>query len=157
MVSQFEIHGGNGAEGRIQNPGFLPFVLSAAIVAIIAMASSFFPAWRATMLSPMVAIRNEPGSMWELFAYLSRGVSRAHDVPITSGGALMTELIDASRRAASFGEAIQAALEALRVTIGAQSARVLEAVSSGEYRATAAVPFKGSAGCSQPGRSVSSS
>ena len=160
LIRQFEIQGGNGGTGRIQNPGFLPFVLSAAIVAAIAIASSFFPAWRATMLSPMVAIRNEPGSMWELFANFSRAVSRAGEAPIASGGTLMTELIDASRRAASFREAIHAALEALRANIGAQSARVLEAVSSEEYRATASAP-DGSAGlaagvlsCSIPSRGL---
>ena len=43
--------------------GVLPFAVSAAIVALIALASSLFPAWRATLLSPMVAIRNEPSSM----------------------------------------------------------------------------------------------
>jgi putative ABC transport system permease protein len=140
-------------ELEIKNPGFLPFVLSAATVAIIAMASSFFPAWRATLLSPMVAIRNEPGSMWELFANFSRAVSRSNDAPIASGGTLMTELIDASRGAASFREAIRAALEALRVNIGAQSAQVLEAVSSEEYRATTAVPDQGPA-CSIPRRGL---
>ena len=154
LIDQFEIHVGNGGTGRIQNPGVLPFVLSAAIIAIIAMASSFFPAFRATMLSPMVAIRNEPGSMWELFANLSR-VSRATETPIASGGALMTELIDASRRAASFREAIYAALEALRTNMGAQSARVLEAVSSEEYRATATVPdAAGVFSCSIPKRGL---
>jgi predicted permease len=154
LVSQFEIQAGNGGEGRIQTPGFLPFVLSAAIVAIIAMAASFFPAWRATLLSPMVAIRNEPGSMWELFESFSRAVSRANNAPIASGGTLMTELIDASRRAASFREAISAALEALRANIGAQSARVLEAVSSDEFRATAAVPGPAPDACSIPRRGL---
>jgi serine phosphatase RsbU (regulator of sigma subunit) len=140
-------------ELEFQNPGFLPFVLSAAIVAIIAMASSFFPAWRATLLSPMVAIRNEPGSVWELFANFSRMVSRPNDSLIASGGTLMTELIDASRRAASFREAIRAALEALRGNIGARSALLLEAVSSEEFRATTAVPDQGPA-CSIPRRGL---
>ena len=34
------------------------------IVAAVAAAASFLPAWRATFLSPMVAIRNEPESVW---------------------------------------------------------------------------------------------
>ena len=40
------------------------FVYSTAIVATVAVSASFFPAWRATLLNPMVAIRNEPGSLW---------------------------------------------------------------------------------------------
>jgi predicted lysophospholipase L1 biosynthesis ABC-type transport system permease subunit len=40
------------------------FVYAAGIVAVVAGCASFFPAWRATLASPMVAIRNEPGSMW---------------------------------------------------------------------------------------------
>jgi serine phosphatase RsbU (regulator of sigma subunit) len=153
LISRFAIQTGNGGAERIQNPGFLPFVLSAAIVGAIAMASSFFPAWRATLLSPMVAIRNQPGSMWELFANFSRSASRPSDGPIASGGSLMTELIDASRRAASFREAIHAALEALRGNLGAQSALLLEAVSSEEYRATAAIPDPGPA-CLIPRRGL---
>src|ERR1019366_2678229 len=39
-------------EFRMGNPGVIPFVLSAAIVAGIALGSSLFPAWRATLLSP---------------------------------------------------------------------------------------------------------
>ena len=55
LVHSFDIH----------DVGVLPFASSTAIVAAIAMAASFFPAWRATLLSPMVAIRNQPESMWE--------------------------------------------------------------------------------------------
>jgi predicted permease len=57
----------------IQNPGSLPFVLSAAIVAGVAMISSFFPALRAALLSPMVAIRDEAGSSWQS---ARRGIGR---------------------------------------------------------------------------------
>lgn len=48
----------------IENLAAAPFIASSAIVAAVAMAASFFPAWRATLLSPIVAIRNEPRSMW---------------------------------------------------------------------------------------------
>jgi ABC-type lipoprotein release transport system permease subunit len=43
----------------------LPFAVSAIVVVSVAMAASFFPAWRATLLSPMSAIRNEPQSAWQ--------------------------------------------------------------------------------------------
>jgi putative ABC transport system permease protein len=38
--------------------GWLPFVVSTAVTAGVAAAASWFPAWRATRLSPMVAIRD---------------------------------------------------------------------------------------------------
>src|ERR1039457_1603883 len=138
-------------ELRIGNPGLLPFVLSAAIVASIALGSSLFPAWRATLLSPLVAIRNEPGSMWEA---ARQGISRffdswtaasAHgeDLPPSPDADMMTALVEASRQAAGFREAIRAALDALRANIGAQSALLLEGVAGEEYRATASVPDQG--------------
>lgn len=49
----------------VQNLGWPPFVFSGFIVAALAMAASLFPAWRAALLSPMVAIRDEPESIWE--------------------------------------------------------------------------------------------
>jgi predicted permease len=138
-------------ELRMDSPGVLPFVLSAAIVASIALASSLFPAWRATLLSPLVAIRNEPGSMWES---ARQGVSRffeswtaagAHgeDLPPSPDAELMTALVDASRQAAGFREAIRAALDALRANIGAESALLLEGVAGEDYRATASIPDRG--------------
>ena len=38
--------------------GWLPFVLATVVTAGVAIAASWFPAWRATRLSPMVAIRD---------------------------------------------------------------------------------------------------
>jgi len=146
VLSQFDI----------ENPSFLPLVLSAVTIAVVAMAASFFPAWGATLLSPMVAIRNEPGSMWDtarhgmgqLFEGLFRAV--AGDVQaVESDQSLTTEFIEASRGAASFREAIRAALESLRGSMGAQSALLLESVSE-EYRATAAAPGDGVPACSIP-------
>ncbi|MPY90546.1 MAG: FtsX-like permease family protein [Luteitalea sp.] len=55
LVRFFEVH----------DLGWLPFVSSTAIVVGVAIVASFVPAWRATLLSPMVAIRDEPGSVWQ--------------------------------------------------------------------------------------------
>jgi predicted permease len=136
---------------RIENPGVLPFVLSAAIVAGVALGSSLFPAWRATLLSPLVAIRNEPGSMWEsarqgigrFFESWTAAGARGEDLPPSPDADLMTALVEASRQAAGFREAISAALDALRSNLGAQSALLLEGVAGGEYHATASVPDRG--------------
>ena len=40
--------------------GPVPFLYSTAIVVAVACAASFIPAWRATMMSPIAAIRNGP-------------------------------------------------------------------------------------------------
>ena len=39
--------------------GPVPFVSAAAVVGVVALAASAIPAWRASRLSPMVAIRNQ--------------------------------------------------------------------------------------------------
>ncbi|MGH9161874.1 MAG: FtsX-like permease family protein, partial [Vicinamibacteraceae bacterium] len=49
----------------VQDLGWPPFVFSGVVVAALAMMASLFPAWRAALLSPMVAIRDEPESIWE--------------------------------------------------------------------------------------------
>ena len=138
-------------ELHMGNPGALPYVLSAAIVALIALGSSLFPAWRATLLSPLVAIRNEPGSMWEsarqgigrFFESWTADGARGEDLPPSLDAELMTALVEASRQASGFSEAIRAALEALRANIGAQSVLLLEGVAGEDYRATASVPDQG--------------
>jgi ABC-type antimicrobial peptide transport system permease subunit len=40
--------------------GPLPFLYSTAIVIAVACAASFIPAWRATRMSPLAAIRSGP-------------------------------------------------------------------------------------------------
>ena len=62
---------------------------------------------------------------------------------------MMTALIDASRQAAGFREAIRAALEALRTNLGAHSVVLLEAGSE-ELRATASAPDQGWGACAIP-------
>ncbi len=47
---------------RIDNP--LPFLFSTGIVAGITALACFFPGWRATLVAPMAAIRDDPGSIW---------------------------------------------------------------------------------------------
>ena len=132
---------------HVVRPGMFALPLAAAIVGLVAMAASLFPAWRATLVSPMVAIRNDPVSMRlglsQIFDRWSADAGRGEDLPASPDAGMMTALIDASRQAAGFREAIGAALEALRANLGAQSAMLLEAGADGEMRATASAPERG--------------
>ena len=75
-------------------------VLATAVVALVSTGASFFPAWRATRLSPMVAIRNDPAQSWQstreglrqLFAELSRAVSLSDEPPPTPFANLLTDV-----------------------------------------------------------------
>jgi len=130
---------------RIADP--LPFLCSTGIVAGIAALACFFPGWRATLVAPMAAIRDDPGSIWRSARGLAKRVSGliagSADEAAVSEGALMAEFVDSSRHAESFRQAIQLALEALREAIGCQSAVLLEKSSGEVYRSVAT-------GCSVP-------
>ncbi len=123
---------------RIGEIGPAPFLYSTSIVGAVAFVASFLPAWRASLLSPMVAIRNEPASMWQAarvkVRQAVRELSDSGDPPVVSVGALITEFAGSVGRAGSFPEAVHVALTTLRERIGAQSIMLLEKRSGGEYR-----------------------
>jgi predicted permease len=124
---------------EIRELGITPFVLSTLVVGSIATVASFFPAWRATTLSPMVAIRNEPGSAWrstrqglsDMFQGVSRAVSLPRDEPRLADSEVVAEFVSAARGADSFGEALERALATLRDRIGAESLTLLERHADG--------------------------
>jgi predicted permease len=124
---------------KIGELGPAPFLYSTSIVAAVAFTASFVPAWRAGRLSPMVAIRNEPESMWQVarlkIRRVIRELSEDGEAPAVPLGTLITEFANAVRRAASFPEAVQVALATLRERAGAQSIMLLEKASGEEeYR-----------------------
>ena len=49
---------------EVANFGWLPFAASTAVVALVATAAASVPAWRTTLISPMVAMREQPPSVW---------------------------------------------------------------------------------------------
>jgi serine phosphatase RsbU (regulator of sigma subunit) len=142
----------------VHDAGFLPYASATAVIVGISMGASFFPAWRATLLSPMVAIRNEPSSGWQLaretirqgMKEISQAVWRTDEAALLSDGLLLTDFVDATRRAASFSEALQFALVTLCGKVGAKSAMLLENVSGQEYRCAAAIPEEEYSDCSLP-------
>lgn len=107
-------------------------------LAFVALGAAAFPAWRASVLSPMVAIREESESLWQVAR--TRARRALHDLAATSERSaappvtLIGELTGRVQRAASFPEAIQVALPMLRERAGAQSIVMLERTSSDEYR-----------------------
>ena len=126
--------------------GPAPFFYATAIVAALVLTATSLPAARASMLSPMVAIRNDPGSMWEA---TRRQVRRMLDgdegdgleaLPLTS---VVGEFADAVRRAGSFSDAVRIALAALRDRAGASVMALLQ--RQGEVYASAdlAIPANG--------------
>jgi putative ABC transport system permease protein len=118
--------------------GPAPFVSSTAIVAAVAFAASVLPAWRAAALSPMVAIRNQPESMWQAARLTIRRAMRDRSAggerDVVPLGTLIGEFAGALRRTASFPEALQEALAMLRERTGAQSIMLLETAPGEDYR-----------------------
>jgi predicted permease len=124
------------------------FVYAAGIVAVVAGCASFFPAWRATLLSPMVAIRNEPRSMWRSTRrHLARAAHEAsrlftdehHHLAGAEAG-LPSQFCDAVHGADSFSEAVNTALATLCERVRCDSAFLLENVSGREFRPVAQCP-----------------
>ena len=152
LVRSFEIQVGNGGAGRIESPVALPFLFAAVVVGVVATGSSLFPAWWASLLSPMAAIRNQPGARGARTWATPRAGSGPESAT-AADASLVTELVAASRRASSYREALVSALEALRGSLGAQSAMLLETTSGEDFRTTVSIPEPGTA-CSIPGRGL---
>ena len=125
-----------------------PFLFSTGIVTAITALACFFPAWRAALVSPMVAIRDDPGSVWKTARTGAWGFTKRVSGLISGSGAegavsegtLMAEFVDSSRHAESFRQAMQLALAALRELIHCESAVLLEKRPGRGYFCIARVP-----------------
>jgi sigma-B regulation protein RsbU (phosphoserine phosphatase) len=107
----------------------------------------------------MAAIRNEQGREPALewfrrwFAGFG-GSASAGPAELGSEQTLIAEWVDASRRADSFREALDAALGSLCASLGSSSGLLLESVSPSEYRVAAAFPRDAEAGGPIPNRGL---
>src|SRR5262249_46131437 len=126
--------------------GWMPLASAGAIVALVAAGASSFPAWRASRLSPMVAIRDEPRSMWQsargrvqraVAGLVQRG-GGADEIGGPSESSLLADFVASARRAESPAEALRLSLAAIQRTFGAASALLFEKASDREYRCTIA-------------------
>jgi serine phosphatase RsbU (regulator of sigma subunit) len=114
--------------------GWPPVAFSTAVVAFVATAAASVPAWRTTLLSPMVAIREQPPSIWR---WAHQRVQRAvHDVRDAIGASdtgsdlspadVLTTFVDAARSAESYTDALHAVLTSVCHELRVESAALLE-------------------------------
>jgi len=121
----------------------MPNVFSIAAVIALALVASLLPAWRASLVSPLVAIRNERDSVW---TSARRTLEQARQristekAPQPVDATLLTEFIEASRRADSFSEVPGVYLRDLLAKLHAESALLLEKISPGKFHCLAAAP-----------------
>jgi serine phosphatase RsbU (regulator of sigma subunit) len=132
---------------EIGNVGPAPFLSATAIVGAVAFAASAVPAWRASVLSPMVAIRDQPESVWQAarqkVARAVRHLSAQDEPPAVPLGTLIGDFADAVRRARSVRDAADASLATLQERTGASSIMLLEK-AGGDYRSkTCSIPAEG--------------
>jgi predicted permease len=129
--------------------GWLPVASSAGIVVLVAGAAASVPAWRASHLSPMVAMREQQPSVWQ---WARRQVQRAaRDIRQAVGGNdsevdaspadMLTAFVDAARGADSYSVAMRAVLASLCDQLNVKSAALLERRDGAppEYRCLLAV------------------
>jgi serine phosphatase RsbU (regulator of sigma subunit) len=134
---------------EVANFGWLPFAGAAAVVALVTASAAAVPAWRTTLLSPMVAIREQPPSVW---GWTREGMQRAvRDIRQAVGGDdsgsdvspadMLTNFVDAARSADSYTAALRAALASVCAELRVETAALLErrAGSQGDYCCLVAV------------------
>jgi serine phosphatase RsbU (regulator of sigma subunit) len=117
----------------VANFGWLPFVGSTVVVALVATAATAVPAWRTTLLSPMVAIREQPPSVWR---WTREGLQRAiGDIRQAVGGDdsgsdvspadMLTAFVEAARSADSHTGALRASVASVCTELRVESAALL--------------------------------
>jgi putative ABC transport system permease protein len=119
---------------EVANFGWLPFAGSTAVVALVAGAAAAVPAWRTTLLSPMVAIREQPPSVWrwarQRMQVAVRDVRQAVGADDSgsevSAADMLTAFVDAARRADSYTAALRAVLASVCDELRVESAALLE-------------------------------
>jgi predicted permease len=144
----------------VRDIGAPPFVFSTITVAAIAVAASYLPAWRATFLSPMAAIRDDAASSaWQTMRLQMRRAvqevaQRASpgDSRQLSPTALLTQFVAAARAADSAADALRASVATLCDRLGVERALLLERKSDQDFQCSVAIGLAGSTPISVPAR-----
>ena len=107
-------------------------------LALAVLSAAAMPALRAAMLPPMLAIRDQPESVWQSargnVRRALRVITPSRERSAVPSLSMIGEFTGLVQRAASFPEALHVALPALRQRVGAQFILLLEKVSKEEYR-----------------------
>jgi putative ABC transport system permease protein len=134
---------------EVANFGWLPFAASTGIIAFVATAAASVPAWRTTLISPMVAMREQPPSIWRwAHQRMARTVRDVHEAIVGGDGSrsnisaadVLTAFVDAARGADSYTGALRAVLASVCEALHVESAALLERRdgSTKEYRCVVA-------------------
>ena len=123
---------------QLHHLGALPYAGSALVVSCLATAACLPPAWRATFLSPMVAIRQESEDFWTAgrrsIQMIAHVIKPGRNTQAASPN-VFTGLIEATRRADSTTQVLAGVLQELRTQFACDWAMIFDR-ASGE-RATA--------------------
>ena len=120
---------------EVANFGWLPFAASTAVVALVATAAASVPAWRTTLISPMVAMREQPPSVWRWARQrMQRAVRDIREAVVggddsgsdVSPADVLTAFVDAARGADSYTGALRAVLASVCEELHVESAALLE-------------------------------
>ncbi len=131
----------------IAAPG--PFIWSLLTVILLTAVASAVPAWRASLLSPAIGLRNAPQSSWMRARIGYRRVARSLSSVLgseatttrTAEAALLAEIAESTRQADSFSTAIRTALTLLTERVQAEVALLLVRRDENEpFRCISAVP-----------------
>ncbi|MBV8729015.1 MAG: SpoIIE family protein phosphatase [Acidobacteriia bacterium] len=118
-----------------------PFLIAAVLIGACTLLACWFPAWRATNLSPMVAIHSDVHTPWRhdrlsyrvLTDRISEFVSQPAP-PREEGADLLASIAEASRHAESFQQALGAALDAVRRHVSASQLYLFLKQPDARYR-----------------------
>jgi len=130
---------------EVANVGWLPFAASTAVVAFVAAAAASVPAWRTTLISPMVAMREQPPSVWRWARQrMGRTIRDVREAVVggddsgsdVSPEDMLSAFVDAARGADSYTGALRAVLASVCEQLHVESAALLERRdgSTMEYR-----------------------
>jgi putative ABC transport system permease protein len=118
---------------QVADVGWMPFALSTGVVVLVAGVAASVPAWRTTLLSPMVAIREQQPSVlrWarQRMQFAARDIREAIGAgdsgPDVSAADVLTAFVDAARGADSYTGALRAVLATVCDRLEIQSAALL--------------------------------
>jgi len=118
---------------QLHHLGALPYACSALAVSCLATAACLPPAWRATFLSPMVAIRQESEDFWTTgrrsVQVIANVIKPGRNTEAASPN-VFAGLVEATRRADSTTQVLAGVLQELRTQFACDWAMIFERVSA---------------------------